>query len=176
MILQDLLTTSVHLSACLTTYISPSAHILRLLPHSHVHHAVLGQIQDLLQNSPLVKRRETGPHRPAKRGTETCAPLPLTSSSQTADSQEQNPVFRIWHSTNPTELPGPLSVTALQESNKTEFLSTPTRCKAAQRRGNWKSKRKAGEYNARGIREKINKDYEGSSRVPCPHRRLSWLH
>lgn len=41
--------------------------------------------------------------------------LPLTSSSQTADSQEQNPIFRIWHSTDPTELSGPLSVTALQE-------------------------------------------------------------
>lgn len=105
---------------------------------------------------------------------ETCALVPLTPS-QTADSQEKNPIFHIWHSTNPTKPSGLLSVTALQESNKSESLSTPTRCKATQRRGSWKSKRKTREYNAQGIREKINKDYEGSGHVPFPRRRLSWL-
>lgn len=160
--------------ACMSYHIHiSSAHILQLLPHSHVHHAFLGQIHDLLQNSPLALCRESDPYRTDQRGMETCALLPLTSSSQTADSQEQNPIFRIWHSTNSAELSGPLSVTALQESNKTESLSTPTGCKAAQRRGSLKSKRKAREYNARGIREKINKDYEGSGHVPCPCRRLS---
>lgn len=50
---------------------------------------------------------------------ETCALLPLSSFSQSADSQEQNPDFHVWHSTSPTELLRSLRVTALQESNKT---------------------------------------------------------
>lgn len=99
-----------------------------------------------LQNSPLARCGKSGLYRTDQMDTERCALLLLTSSSQTADSQVQNPIFHIWHSTDPTELSE--SITALQESNKTEFLSTPTRCKAAQRRGSWKSKRKAREYNA----------------------------
>lgn len=51
---------------------------------------------------------------------ETRALLSLTTSSSYAtDSQEQNPILHIWHSTNPTQLSGSLSVTALPESNKT---------------------------------------------------------
>lgn len=155
MILQDLLTTAECLPPCLTTHNPPSAHTLQLLPHFHGHHTLLGQIHNLLRTSALAQCRGTGAYRAEERGVQTRVLLPPTSSSQPADSGGQNPTVGTWPSADPAKLPGPLRATALRAG---QFLSTPTRCKASQRRGSWKSKRKAMEYNARGTREKINKD------------------
>lgn len=100
----------------------------------------------------------------AQRGMETCALQPPTSSPQAADWQEQKTSLHVWHSTSPRLL------LLRKKCMKVSFSARPQDAKPL--RGDGAGK--AGEYNAQGIGEKINKDYEGSGRVPCPRRTPPW--
>lgn len=143
---------------------TPSPHFLftpyRTAPCAH--------IRQLLHSQPSWDGATTFPKThnagTAQRGMETCALQPPTSSPQPADWQEQKTSFRVWHSTSPRLL------LLRKKCMEVSFSARPQDAKPL--RGDGAGK--AGEYNAQGIGEKINKDYEGSGRVPCPHRRSPW--
>lgn len=79
--------------ACLTTHLSlssyPTIPSIFMLTRS----GLLGTDYMTFSETPLAQCRETGPYTTDQRGTEIPALLLLTSSSQTANTQEQNPSF-----------------------------------------------------------------------------------